>query len=334
MAPENSCAIPFLLNYTDSNNKTILDFRRGIESTTLGDSDDGPAVPVQDSATENLTESPRPTEAIDELALNIDFTQGFPLDINFDQDPWDWSEYLFPLPSIQVFDNDWSSPSVISEEASSNALEKRAAELAQALLSAQALAPPHVCSSLDSWKPRVRDLVTATSLSRAIRSFSKRMTPHYHWIRPLDIDAKVISMPLLMVIFLAGSIYSSMEQSYNFALGCFDLAEHIIFEFELLKVITETQDCHRSGISPRQLELLNAAIVIIYLQMGMKDNMKRWRIRALRYPILLKAARVLALFSVPRPHVHDAHSLTPADQVTWTRHQSLLRYVTCLGLCR
>ncbi|KAK1143583.1 hypothetical protein N8T08_006193 [Aspergillus melleus] len=131
-----------------------------------------------------------------------------------------------------------------------------------------------------------------------------------------------VSSPLLLAMFLGGSILSYPRDTYHLAIECFDLAEECIFGLPIFKTGCKVSGAPESRM-PDLAEPLMAAIIMVNLQVGRNDPGIRRRIRRQRFPSLVYAARSLSLFQI----AHQNTSLQPVlNGLTFTEKESLIRY--------
>ncbi|PLB48305.1 hypothetical protein P170DRAFT_510939 [Aspergillus steynii IBT 23096] len=135
-----------------------------------------------------------------------------------------------------------------------------------------------------------------------------------------------VSLPLLLAIFLSGSILSHPRDTFDLALGCFDLAEEFIFA------------SISSGLSPQKkqtdremstiAESLIAAVIFINLQMGRNDKTVRLKLCNQHFPVLLDTARSLRLFQLS----HNTGLSSQTDDLEFILNETLIRTSTYMFL--
>lgn len=127
-----------------------------------------------------------------------------------------------------------------------------------------------------------------------------------------------VSLPLLLAIFLGGSLLSYPRDTHHLAIECFDLAEEYIFGLPIFQ--TGRKDTRPSDNRlPYLAEPLMAAIIMINLQVGRNDPFTRRRIIEERFPAVIYAARSLSLFKMNHQH-------TSLELVPFKEKESLIRY--------
>lgn len=128
------------------------------------------------------------------------------------------------------------------------------------------------------------------------------------------------SLPLLLAIFLSGSILSHPRDTFDLALGCFDLAEELIFT-SVSSLTASKKNRTRCEISVAA-ESLIAAVIFINLQMGRNDKDVRRKLRKQRLPVLIHAARSLDLFHLSH---NDTGLAGELDDLDFTLKETLIR---------
>ncbi|KAF5264665.1 hypothetical protein FOXYS1_4544 [Fusarium oxysporum] len=94
-------------------------------------------------------------------------------------------------------------------------------------------------------------------------------------------------------------------------------------EFELM--INGDHDCV-SKTCDMHIELLNATVIVIYLQLGMTDKRKRCRMRMLRIHMLVNAGRTLSLFTTRKLATQETSCSTFAERwYDWIKTERRIR---------
>lgn len=280
-------AIQFLLNYTDPASETILDFRNNLESSGWM----GAAGDLSDEV--HVISLPKDVElpwlSEDDLLYASDF-------------------YL-PIRMLDMPEQ--SGRRLWSEDQIDEILGDRRLALSNKLRSCDK-APQEDSVS----EEMISSLLAVENMRVSLESFICRMHPYNAQIHMPTFRLQETALDLLLVMVVAGSIYSYPRDTHYTALQCLDLVENIIFDgtaFDVLRQPATAGDPVDSAL----IDTLNAAIVIVYLQLGMKDDSKRWRVRNQRFPDMVSAARNLTLFSVGHPKTNHS-SFSDVDWRTWS----------------
>ncbi|KAL3442954.1 hypothetical protein BJX65DRAFT_320991 [Aspergillus insuetus] len=161
-----------------------------------------------------------------------------------------------------------------------------------------------------------RGIFSGASIDQSTRRFMHSLHRHFPFIHRSTFRVPGASMPLLLAMTLAGCVVtppppSDRTSAYTLqlAVGCFDLAEDYIFG---LSVFSVDHDCQSQAITPAVIETLMAAVIVVSLQIGRNETESRRRLRQLRLPALVDAARALGLFG---DVVHRDHRRDQDDQV-------------------
>ncbi|KAL6250921.1 hypothetical protein RBB50_001129 [Rhinocladiella similis] len=89
---------------------------------------------------------------------------------------------------------------------------------------------------------------------------------------------------------------------------------------------------YSDGPHPSHLDLLNAALIVIYLQISIQDKLTRRRICGKRFPALVAAAKGLCLFSA-RHDIYQLRSQLPtARRRSWLKVESMIRLASGIFL--
>ncbi|KAK7428473.1 hypothetical protein QQZ08_005092 [Neonectria magnoliae] len=274
-------AVQFLLKLSASEHRNIVDIRKALETDSIICID--PCVPL----TVDLSHG-----SSDELFLNFEWF--------LSQDDQSWYNFFTPAPLDDMPQDNALSPSTPGEQERLS-LEQRIPDLMRLLQLTEA--PGHgFCHDSQAQKRELfSKLLVSQHMQEAIDAFFRRMYPYQAAIHRPTFRVHDTSPLLLLVVILAGSIYTYPEDIHIIAREGFDTLENLVFgntEFDML--VIEGHGCSPS-ICQSHIDLLNASIIIIYLQLGMNDKRKRWRMRKLRFPMLIAAARALSLFSTREP---------------------------------
>ncbi|KAJ5730578.1 uncharacterized protein N7483_005086 [Penicillium malachiteum] len=103
------------------------------------------------------------------------------------------------------------------------------------------------------------------------------------------------SVPLLLAIFLLGATCGHSDGAKFQAVIYADLVEFIIFENPILLQLVYTQDLKFDSLSRIETEIIQAAILIILMQLASPKPDSRHRVRIQRYPALVSIARATSI---------------------------------------
>lgn len=300
----NSISIPFLLSLTNTKIRSVVDLRFSLEAASIKNLD-----------TDSLTTATlRLRSPVDPSWLNFDpgesspFLHIIPFGEPTDPEPLQDDEYLGPRSRVlQV-----RIPEIWTELSSVLGMLDR--------IIFPTAKPPDEQSLVALFTPH--------NLQAALTAFFQRMHHHYYYLHRPSFTAEHCSSKLLIVIFLAGTIYSYPRDTYHLAVQCFDLLETTIFDCDEFKELEMGNHTYSDGPHPSHLDLLNAALIVIYLQISIQDKLTRRRICGKRFPALVAAAKGLCLFSA-RHDIYQLRSQLPtARRRSWLKVESMIRYVS------
>ncbi|KAF5004387.1 hypothetical protein FDECE_9107 [Fusarium decemcellulare] len=148
------------------------------------------------------------------------------------------------------------------------------------------------------------DIVAARSLFTEInlRQFVRAYFHQIHWYNPIihrgTFDIETVSLPLLISIFLFGTLCCPSHDTALSARDFFDIAEEFIFRHPTFRRLLE--DRSPRGNTVEDIQLLQAAYTIEIVQNGSNDTNTRRRLRLVRHPSLVAAMRISGLFGAKR----------------------------------
>ncbi|RAH68534.1 fungal specific transcription factor domain-containing protein [Aspergillus aculeatinus CBS 121060] len=135
-----------------------------------------------------------------------------------------------------------------------------------------------------------------------ILAFTHLYLQHCHRHCPIlylpALQAQSTTVPLLLVLFLGGSLHSYPRDTFDLAVDCFDIAEEFLFS---LPVFNPGQRNSPSS-EVEEHEALKAGVILLHLQIGRNQPGILQRVRYQRFPMLVHAARSRSFFCCRR---HD-----------------------------
>ncbi|KAH9207919.1 hypothetical protein DL95DRAFT_481807 [Leptodontidium sp. 2 PMI_412] len=135
---------------------------------------------------------------------------------------------------------------------------------------------------------------TKSNLRIFLQTYFHHFYPHCPLLHIPSFDFGTASISLLLVIYLAGAIYSSLQDELILAQNFFDLAEEYIFQDQLFGQLKRGNlDKSASHDSSNALQTMQAAVSIIFLQNWGGNDVARRRIRTERFNRLVSAVRAL-----------------------------------------
>ena len=134
---------------------------------------------------------------------------------------------------------------------------------------------------------------TANNFEDCIWSYFTVFHPQHPFIHWPTFDVHKVSLPLLLAVVFAGSVHCTPRDAALSARSFFDLAEDFIFE-RLRARVAKKEVYTACG-----LQSIQAALLILALQISFNDEAIRRRIRISRHPELVASMRSLGL-NLPR----------------------------------
>ena len=130
----------------------------------------------------------------------------------------------------------------------------------------------------ESFNIRLAESVfTVTNLKHFVRAFFSGFYRYLPIIHRPTFDSEHISLPLLLAVFLIGSVHSAPKDPAISARSFLDLAEEHIFNHYAFWGLLEVD---RGGeVSVEEIEILQAAIIILAIQISKDDVTTQRRIR-------------------------------------------------------
>lgn len=293
----------YLLQFTLSSNKTISDLRDALEIDTC--------IPPDVTAS---------SQGPDSQQASGDAGSGFPFFLE-DGAPHDSFPFTIPQDDLQG-DAILAANGGIPERLS---LQRRMPDLLRLLQSddtGRFIGCHHTQSARRN--PVFSKIMTLDNAQKALHAFFRRLYPYHAGIHQPSFNIDQASPYLLLAIVVAGSIYTLPRELRLVAFSCLDTLEHIVFESrELEMLITGGSD---APVSDMQLDLLNAAVVSVYLQFGMRGKLKFWRTWNIYFPMVLAAARSLSLFSTRKAGIESCSPSFFASWDVWVKMERMIRY--------
>lgn len=291
--------IPFLLNYYDINN-TFLDMYPALD-TRRAEATKSPSPPL-------LSELPNIPPEVAECYLDED---------NLYEDGLDYCPFMW-FDNIELGNHETTRRAPVG--LTNHQAHENFAQRSQEVL--QELTPFANCSSsrLHLENAIGQDLFSAENMSAFAHLYVQHSHRHCPILHLPTFQAQHATVPLLLAIFLGGSLHSYPRDTYYLAVDCFDIAEAYLFSLPVFKPGYKNLAPSELHMSERH-EALKAAVILLHLQIGRNDPEIRQRVRYQRFPMLVQAARSASLFSSRH---HDNSPLAGARTSDYQK-ESLIR---------
>uniref|UniRef100_A0A0B7JWJ0 Xylanolytic transcriptional activator regulatory domain-containing protein n=1 Tax=Bionectria ochroleuca TaxID=29856 RepID=A0A0B7JWJ0_BIOOC len=131
---------------------------------------------------------------------------------------------------------------------------------------------------------------TTSNLQYFVWLYFQRVHRYHPILHPPSFDCETSSLPLVMSVFLFGSLFSAPFDSAISARSFFDVAEEYIFSHpDLRQILRPVGNDTSHASSTRAIEILQAALTIGMIQNSRNDQATRRRMRIERYPVFTTA---------------------------------------------
>ncbi|KAF2796691.1 hypothetical protein K505DRAFT_157248 [Melanomma pulvis-pyrius CBS 109.77] len=152
---------------------------------------------------------------------------------------------------------------------------------------------------------RMEDIDEFLTTSK-IRTVSQTYFHHFYSHLPIlhrpSFNVETTSLRLVLVVYLGGALFSSLDDLIHMARSFLDLAEEYIFQDPFFEQLSKwdsqrepVQDCDSN------IQAVQAALNIIFLQNWEGNNQARRRIRAERFSSVVMGSRAMQLTSACNP---------------------------------
>ncbi|KAJ5116127.1 hypothetical protein N7456_000475 [Penicillium angulare] len=293
-------SVPFLLNYSAPSNRTPGDVNQALSLLSTTEPDDQP-VPVNDGLP----------------SLEMEANGG---DLFLDDS---WAFFFGPVPDQR------SSRSSSLFEGLDDLEEKQlATEKMIDCLSKVNSASPRNDYVFD--QDREQAFFNQENVGEFIEAyFDRTVRPRSRIVLKSSFNLGSTSTPLLLPLFLLGAICSTCEQAKFQAVTYVDLAETAVFESPtFLHLVYNQNNTDSSTFTKNDIEIIQAAILVILIQLASPKQEARRRVRIQRYPALVSIARATSLTKI-RNTWHD--SSRPLNHEAFLRNETCIRSVNPLA---
>ena len=130
------------------------------------------------------------------------------------------------------------------------------------------------------------------------------------------------SLPLLLAIFLLGAVFSAPMDHAVSARHFFHISEEFIFDHPTFKELLLGSNAPKDP-KIESIEILQAALTILVIQIGINEESTRRRIRVQKYPLLNAAVRLSGVLQVK--HRIPITEYTAKDWTLFIQYESCIR---------
>lgn len=257
----------------------------------------------------------------DDLSLQPYLNNSFILTDGF---LWDQADSFPAL--FEMMPPDLCEDSPFSEGASQTErqaiLARRASEMVEQLAMTYESVKRNNLGTAITFDPKLAESVFAeTNLSQFVSNFFQRLHANIPIIHPPTFHIETAPLPLLLAVFLFGSLCCTPQDSALSAREFFDLAEEYIFGFLSLKRMSKCQESNRE--LAEEVGVFQAALIMEVIQNGSSNTLTRRRLRLERHPCLVMAMRTTSLFGAKRRF--PLNTLADVDWQDFILDDTLLR---------
>ncbi|KAK4944227.1 hypothetical protein LTR10_016340 [Elasticomyces elasticus] len=272
-------------------------------------------------ATNSLAAYYKSTQEVDDRLSDHEYTLDTPGDQSYDGTTDNVNSFIFGNPDEQWWDDIiFARPSLHKDDTLDHShVQARMAQVALDLTTIQRTrcrkrgAPP--LFDAEAFKT----LFTHKNVIEFTEVYFTRWSPHCPILHCQTFDLTKVHPPLLLAVFLIGEAYShdvhpSLAQAY------YDIAEEYTFNHPKFRELLEAES-PSSSTSARSLEPLQAAYLMVLLQMSGKNVTSRRRVRNARYDEVIQAARGLKLFDSKNEYLDREQS----DHIDFAWHGFVIK---------
>jgi hypothetical protein len=143
--------------------------------------------------------------------------------------------------------------------------------------------------------------------------FERIVRPRSRIVLKSTFNLETVSTPLLLSMFLMGADCDTSDSVKLQAIEYAEIAEKVVFESaDFQRLMYRKQETGGASLEANEIELIQAAILILLIQLSSPNATTRRRTRIQRYPALVSVARVTSLTQTKnfwhdnsRPFRHD-----------------------------
>lgn len=157
-----------------------------------------------------------------------------------------------------------------------------------------------------------QDVFTASNMKEFVATYFEQLADYYPIIHRPSFDCTRVSLPLLLSIFLFGSLCSVPQDAALSTRQFFDVSEEYIFN--ALRELT--RDGKRIPDSDEELQILQAAFIMNIIQNGTNNETTRRRVRIHRHPSLVSSLRSSDILTAKR---QEYSTLQENNELKWHR---------------
>lgn len=155
--------------------------------------------------------------------------------------------------------------------------------------------------------------------------FDQIVRPRSRIVLKSTFHLKDVSVPLLLSLFLMGATCDTDECVKSQVVEYTEIAEYVIFESPVFrKMIYQRGESHWSSLAKEEIEIIQAAILMILMEIASPNAETRRRTRIQWYPAVVSVARATSLTKV-RNEWHNVNGPISHDQ--FLKNELCVRYL-------
>lgn len=227
-----------------------------------------------------------------------------------------WLPELFPSTTAEL------SEDYTLKVKNSSLLSQRAEELVAQLAKAHQVFALRKATNLPDFDISLaKSVFTVPNLEYFIGVYA-HSTRSYHPILHIPtFSYEQVSLPLLLAISLLGALFSAPMDYAVSARHFFHISEEFIFDHPTFRQLLLGGNAQDPKIE--SIEILQAALTILIIQIGINEESTRRRIRVEKYPLLNAAVRLSGVLQVK--HRSTVTDYTAKDWALFIQHESCIR---------
>jgi hypothetical protein len=156
--------------------------------------------------------------------------------------------------------------------------------------------------------------------------FDQIVRPRSRIVLKSSFHLETVSTPLLLTVFLMGAACDATDHAKLQVVEYTERAECVIFESPVFrKMMYQTGETQWDCLTKDEVEIIQAAILMIIMEMPSPKAETRRRARIQWYPALVSVARATSLTKA-RNHWHEKDRITSHSQ--FLRNETCIRFVS------
>lgn len=292
----DKASVPFLLNYSGPGNKHPSDVNRVLSLLSTAESGD-----VLDST-------------LPSFDIELDRT-----DLFF-ENSWD---HLFGSISQSETDQNLPLPAGLED---SQELHSAAVSIIDCISRSQMERQPSGTSAQALDLTEAESFFSEKNVCDYVKAyFDQIVRPRSRIVLKSTFHLKEVSVPLLLSLFLMGATCDTYDEVRSKVVEYAEMAECAIFESPVFrKLMYQTGEAHWTDLEKEEMEIIQAGIIMLLLEIASPKPETRRRARIRWYPALVSVARASGLTKI-RNEWHQQGDTVSRDE--FLKNESCIRFV-------